>query len=372
MLIGKWIWIWNWRNCHGGDAAQIASTLTGMGCAGCFIKHDDGGHPFELGWDPDRLRSAMAALRAHGLKVGLWGYIYGQAREFHGDAKLGPDAEADMAIQALGYQPDCYVIDVEAEYEFPGSETIAEGYLSKVRSAHPAAHIYYAPLPQPQYHHPQLPYHVFNRHCNGVLPQAYHNAMQMAPQTALERSYQEFRDLGLAEVDIYPAGGAYEPVTAAELAAWAQTAHRLGAKAVSWWSLEHILQRPQARLADAIRAVSAFEPSGGDQMIRYVRTNRAGWATGQPFADGLYTMQAASDFGLPAQARSILLEIEARGPGKLVLVDGGAPEDAGYAGTCGEGISQRRVFLGPDGTVAIGVRDGGFQSLHIRCLAYFP
>lgn len=110
-------------------------------------------------------------------------------------------------------------------------------------------------------------------------------------------------------------------------------------------------------------------------MIRYVRTNKAGWATGQPFADGLYTMQAASDFRLPAQARSVLLEIEARGPGKLVLLDGGTLGSgaySGYAGTCGEGISQRRVFLGPDGTVAIGIRDGGFQSLHIRCLAYFP
>ena len=36
---------------------------------------------------------------------------------------------------------------------------------------------------------------------------------------------------------------------------------------------------------DAIRAVSAFEPSGGDQMLRHVRTNKTGWATGQPFTE---------------------------------------------------------------------------------------
>jgi hypothetical protein len=110
-------------------------------------------------------------------------------------------------------------------------------------------------------------------------------------------------------------------------------------------------------------------------MIRHVHVNRGGWATGQPFADGRYTMQAAPDFELPPPARSVLLEIEAAGPGRLVLVDGGSPEKAayvGYAGASREGISQRRVFLGPDGTLGVGVQDGGFESLHIRCLAYFP
>lgn len=42
MLAGKWVWVWNWRRCDGGDAARVAARLRAAGCAGGLVKAFDG------------------------------------------------------------------------------------------------------------------------------------------------------------------------------------------------------------------------------------------------------------------------------------------------------------------------------------------
>jgi hypothetical protein len=266
MLNGKWVWIWNWRRCLGGDAVAVARRVREAGCQGVFVKSDDGGHAFDQGrpvWE------IVQSLQQEGLKAGLWGYVYGCDRPtvIYDDLKQTAAEEAAMAARFIGERPvagyrgpDAYVVDVEAEYERQPSNpaSSAERYLQSVRAA--AGNdfpLLYAPLAQPDYHR-GLPYRVFNRYCQAAMPQAYHNAMEVSPERAIELCYGAFAVEGLTELPLAPVGAAYGSVTADELQRWAQAAIGRGATMLSWWSFEHIeAERPE--LWDAIAQVELSE-----------------------------------------------------------------------------------------------------------------
>jgi len=49
MLAGKWMWIWNWQRCEGGDASRVAARLRAAGCTGALVKAFDGPLWFDQG-----------------------------------------------------------------------------------------------------------------------------------------------------------------------------------------------------------------------------------------------------------------------------------------------------------------------------------
>jgi hypothetical protein len=74
---------------------------------------------------PDRLRTVGRALRNHGIRVGAWGYSY---------LNRAPLQEAHVVADACHrYQPDFYLIDVEAEVE--GNYGGAAMFMSELRPA---------------------------------------------------------------------------------------------------------------------------------------------------------------------------------------------------------------------------------------------
>jgi hypothetical protein len=391
---GKWVWVWNWRRCLGGDPARVAQRLHQAGCAGALVKSDDGGHPFDQG---QPLWEIVHALQQEGLRAGCWGYVYGcdQPTVIYGDLKYTWAEEAAMAARFIGERPspsyrgpDVYVADVEAEYERQPSDPFAtaERYLQAVRAAvGPHFPLAYAPLPQPDYHR-ALPYAVFQRHCQAVLPQAYHNAMGVSPERALALSYDAFAREGLLSLPIAPAGGAYGTVAPDELRRWAAEAVRRGARMLSWWSFEHIENERSAcgGLWEAIAAVPLPPSNEEEEMIRWERQSRLGWAVDAAFAPGEYNANARADFEVPVEARSLLLHVEVR---ELSPADHG---DAGRGGVdvCnggsqgGDGLVDRlftqggeyrgrqvRVWLDGEGGYRLRVF-GATVGLNIRCLAY--
>ncbi len=262
MLSVKWVWVWNWRRCLDGDPVAVARRLKDAGCRGCLVKSDDGGHPFDQGrpvWE------IVQALQEEGLLAGLWGYVYGcdAPTVIYGDLKCTAAEEAAIAYRFIGERPspsyrgpDAYVIDVEAEYERQPADpaATAAGYLTAVRAAAgPDFPLLYAPLAQPNYHR-ALPYRVFNRYCDAVMPQAYHNAMQVSPERAIALTYDAFASEGLLDRPIAPIGGAYGSVTPDELARWSNAAIERGATMLSWWSFEHI-ENDCPNLWDAIARI---------------------------------------------------------------------------------------------------------------------
>ncbi len=412
LLRGKWIWVWNWCRCLGGDATAVARRIRDAGCIGVFVKSDDGGHPFGQADNRGRrpVWEIVQALQEEGLKVGCWGYVYGcdSPTIIYGDLKGTAVEEAEVAVRFITERPhpsyrgpDLYVVDVEAEYEVQGADPFAnaERYMSALRAADgPDFPILYAPLAQPDYHR-RLPYRVFQRSCQAVVPQAYHNAMGVGPERALELCYDAFAAEGLTDIPIAPAGGAYGSVTADELSRWAAEAIRRGARMLSWWSFEHIEgERPElwgaiagVRIPADLPAGRAGSEGGPTDMTPWVRASRHGWAVNAPFAVGEYRANARADFDLPVEARSLLLYVETRelsradfadaGSGGVLVFNGGPPDR--QAGTEGcEGMVDRlstdgREYRGRQVCVWLD-EQGGYRlrvfgatiGLNIRCLAY--
>ena len=120
-LDGKWVWVWRWQRCDGGDAGRVAERLVAAGCRGALVKAHDGPHWFDQGrpW-----REIARDLKASGLAVGGWGYFYG--RDIAG--------EAQRAVETVGYgEADLFVLDVESEFE--GRPEAAEGLCRAMRDA---------------------------------------------------------------------------------------------------------------------------------------------------------------------------------------------------------------------------------------------
>src|SRR3989304_3651868 len=87
-LAGKWVWVWNWRRCDGGDPAKIA-----------------------------------AALKGEGRAAGGWASLYGR----------DPAGEARLIGETARTGADLFVLDVEAQFE--GQPEAAEGLCHRVREA---------------------------------------------------------------------------------------------------------------------------------------------------------------------------------------------------------------------------------------------
>ena len=161
-LSGKWIWVWNWRRCDGGDPRRVAERLQAAGCAGALVKAFDGAYWFDQGMP---FREIARGLKARDIAAGGWGYCYG--RDVAG--------EAQKAIETAQYgEADLLVLDVESE--FKGRPEAAEELCRRVREAlGPEYPLYFSSFAIARYHR-SFPFEQFRRHCTGAVPQVYWNA----------------------------------------------------------------------------------------------------------------------------------------------------------------------------------------------------
>lgn len=230
-LSGKWVWIWNWRCCDGGDAAKVAARLRDAGCRGALVKAHDGTHWFDQGrpW-----REIAAALRAEGLAVGGWAYLYGR----------DPAGEAQLVGETVSYgQADLFVLDVESE--FKGRTEAAEELCRRARQAVGEGYpLYYSTFAISRYHR-SFPYEPFRLYCRGAAPQVYWNAFGWPMEQSLRWTYEDYAALGEAGRRLFPVGGLYSEhgvayPSAADVRAFAAEAKRRGSPGVSFWSYEHM------------------------------------------------------------------------------------------------------------------------------------
>jgi len=261
-LAGKWVWVWNWRRCDGGDPAKVAARLRTAGCRGALIKAHDGPRWFDQGrpW-----REIAAALRAEGLAIGGWAYLYGR----------DPAAEARLVAETVSYgAADLFVLDVEAEFE--GQPQAAEELCRRVRErVGPGYPLYYSSFAITRYHR-SFPYAVFERYCQGAAPQVYWNAFRWPVAQALRWTYEDYAALSPEATRrgektpprrLFPVAGLYSGrgvpyPAAADVAAFAAQAAGSGSPGVSFWSYEHMSDE----MWDAVRAVTTV--SKGDSPGR--------------------------------------------------------------------------------------------------------
>jgi hypothetical protein len=170
-LIGKGCYIWQPKNI--GTPEQVAEWLVQSKTNHVAIKIHDAGYVY-----PD-LEPYINAIRAKGIKVGAWGYVY---------LKWNPWAEGNGAVQAiLHYRPDYYLIDAEAEalYQYAAAKVFA-GILKKgVPNLPIGLNSYWKPS-----WHPALPYYQLRQVSDYDAPQVYWRGYQ--PVEKLKQSKLEY------------------------------------------------------------------------------------------------------------------------------------------------------------------------------------
>ncbi|HYV15795.1 MAG TPA: peptidoglycan-binding domain-containing protein [Conexibacter sp.] len=214
---GSGMWIWYLSKSEHGDPAQIAAQAQAHGVTTVYVKSADGTNVWSQ-FTP----AAIAALKATGLRVCGWQFVYGS----------DPIGEARAAAVAAQNGADCFVIDAEGAYE--GRYAQAQRYMTKLRelvgSDYP---IGLTSFPYVDYH-PGLPYSVFLAPgaASFNLPQDYWKTIGDPVQDSLAHTYEWNAPYGAR---IYPLGQTYDHPPAADVRRFRQLSDAYGARGVSWW-----------------------------------------------------------------------------------------------------------------------------------------
>jgi hypothetical protein len=214
---GMWIWYAS-RTSGGGNVDAVAARAQRSAVTTVFLKSSDG----TSYWSQFNA-AYVAALKARGLKVCAWQYVYGNH----------PVLEAREGRRAIEAGADCLVIDAEIEYE--GKYAHASTYMSKLRAyAGPDYPIGLAGWPYVDYH-PGYPFSVFLGPGGAQfnVPQMYWKAIGVSVDTIYAHTYLWNQLYGRP---IAPLGQLYQRPTSGEIQRFRQLATAYGAHGVSWWS----------------------------------------------------------------------------------------------------------------------------------------
>jgi len=245
-LQGNGMWIWEAGRSEGGDAVAIAARARSAGMSTVFIKSSDGGSSRWPQFNP----GFVAALKANGLKVCAWQFVYGN--DPAGEAAMGAGAVADGA--------DCLVIDAETQYE--GKYAAAQQYMTALRAAvGPSYPIGLTSFPYVDYH-PRLPYSVFlgPGGAQANLPQVYWKDIGGTVDAVSARTLANNRIYG---TPIAPLGQTYDNPAAEDLARFRSLWAAYGSAGVSWWSWQATGEAEWGVLAQPLLPVPAAPPDPG-------------------------------------------------------------------------------------------------------------
>ncbi len=174
--IGKGVYIWQPETIEGGEPDRIAARLKMAGTQSVAVKICDG---FRI---QPNLEPLFKALRDNSIAAAAWGYSY---------LNRAPLKEAQTVADACHtYQPDFYLIDVEAEVE--GNTGGAKMFMNELRPA-----LAGLPLGLNSFwnarEHPDFPWAVFLDAVDFVCPQVYWRGVD--PIGKLSESQQSYHDL---------------------------------------------------------------------------------------------------------------------------------------------------------------------------------
>ena len=250
-LRGKGWFIWQIPKCEGGSPAAIADQAVAAGCTHVLIKVAE--RTFGFGFDKlgrDLVPPVAEALRARGVQVWGWHYVYGD----------NPTGEANVAVQRCQQlRLDGYVIDAEKEYKQPGKAAAARTFMNIVRAGLPNTLIALSAYRYPSLHS-QLPWAAFLEKCDLNMPQVYweqaHN-----PDQQLARCLSEFSNARLVGVvrPVVPTGSAYgvpNPAwraTAADITKFYAKAMEFGLPAANLYVWDYARSPANADLWDAAK-----------------------------------------------------------------------------------------------------------------------
>lgn len=215
-LRGKGMWIWRIDQLlkripsQPGPAdpnARLADMAARGGLTHVLIKIADGATPSNLGpGGTDRVRPLVEALRAAGIGVWGWQFVYG-LRPHADPAKvvdIPPELQAEVAIRRIEqFGLDGFVVN--AEGDFKGQPGRAGRYMERLRADLPELPIGLSSYRFPSLH-PSFPWAEFLAHCDLDMPQVYW--FNTPPADSLRRTLDEHAGLPHAR-PVFPTGAAY-------------------------------------------------------------------------------------------------------------------------------------------------------------------
>jgi hypothetical protein len=235
--------MWIWQLPRAGSAAGIAARARQAGVGTVFVKSGDGVHYWR-----QFTRGAVSALRAAGLHVCAWQYVYGSK----------PIAEANVAAAAKRAGAECFAIDAESEYQ--GRYVAAYQYVRRLRAqvgfSYPVA---VAPFPYVDYH-PGFPYSVFMGPGGAQYdqPQMYWFSIGTTVDANYAHTYAWHR---LYERPIFPLGESYGRTPPAQIRRFRQLAQAYQAGGVSWWEWTQTAAARWSALSDPVAALTGYQTS---------------------------------------------------------------------------------------------------------------
>lgn len=269
---GNWIWLWQREHVEDGNVQAMIQQARETGLTGVLVKAHDGRRESKQSQRYMRqFRDLARPFREAGLRVGAWGYLYGN----------DPPGEAAAALEALEAGAEWYVADVEVEFEH--QETMvsdyvkAETFCREFRRGAPQAVLGMSSFAITTLHR-QLPWQVFAKYVDIFLPQVYWATMRRPVEQALRQSVDSYRNLGK---QLAPVGQAYGAVAPASLEEFAKLARQAGCTGVSWWSWQHTTPDLRAAIARAGEWFHSASPVGKtvqDYLRLYLRGQPLGWA----------------------------------------------------------------------------------------------
>jgi Putative peptidoglycan binding domain len=247
---GLGMWIWYVSKSNGGDLASIASQAQQDGITTLFIKSSDGSSNY---WSQFSAQ-AIATLKAQGLRVCAWQYVYG----------TNPTGEAQLGAQAVSAGADCLVIDAESEYE--GRYGAAQKYITALRAAvGPSYPIGLASFPYVDYH-PQLPYSVFLGPGGAQFnaPQMYWHEIGTTVANVYTHTYTYNR---IYQRTIAPLGQTYGETPPSEIFSFRQYAQAYGAAGLSFWDWQETTSAGWQALAQPLTPATGVSDAGAYPLL---------------------------------------------------------------------------------------------------------
>jgi hypothetical protein len=271
-LLGKGWFIWQVPRCEGGDPAVIADRAAGAGITHVLVKVAE--RTFGFGFDKngrDLIPPVAEALRARGIQVWGWHYVYGD----------NPAGEANIAVQrCTKLKLDGYVIDAEAEYKLPGKATAARTFMSTLRNGLPNTLVALSSFRYPSLHQ-QLPWSAFLEKCDLSMPQMYweqaHN-----PDQQMARCASEYANAKLVSVvrPLVPTGSAYAAggwrPTADEVTKFLSKAVNVGLPAANLYSWDYAGVPANTDLWNAVAKFNWPAPTPKDIVLRFMEALNSG------------------------------------------------------------------------------------------------
>jgi hypothetical protein len=248
---GTGMWIWVLGRAEGGNLDAIVSRARQHGIRTVFLKSGDG----TSYWSSQFTAPVLAKLKAAGLRVCGWQYVYG----------ANPQGEAAVALQAVRTGADCFVIDAESEYE--GRYAQAQAYVRALRAGAGAGYpIGLSSFPYVHFH-PAFPYSVFLGPDGAQfnLPQMYWRAIGTSVDSVYSTTWPLNRVYGRP---ILPVGQLWQDPPDAEIARFRSLAAAYGAAGVSWWSWQHASDRGFAAVAAPVGAAGPVPAAGAWPTLR--------------------------------------------------------------------------------------------------------